>query len=150
MKVILLKDVKNVGKKGEKVTVSDGYGQNFLIPRGLAVLETIHSNNVLEREKEAERVHQGELKDEALKIKEQLSKIKLVFSAPVGNDGRMFGSISTKQVEEELRSRYNIVIDKRKFLEKYNLNSLGYHRLQIELYKDVIGEVVVEIVERKK
>ena len=150
MKVILLKDVKNVGKKGEKVTVSDGYGQNFLIPRGLAVLETVHSNNVLEKEKEAERLHQAELKKEAEITKEKLTKIKLVFNAPVGSDGRMFGSISTKQVEEELKAKYNITVDKRKFLEKYNLNSLGYHRLKIELYKDVIGEVVVEVIERSK
>ena len=150
MKIILLKDVKNVGKKGQKVTVSDGYGANYLIPHGLAVLETTHSNNVLEKEKEAERIKQENLKQEALKIQEQLKLITLVFFAPSGKDGRMFGSISTKQIEEDLKSKHNIVIDKRKFLEKYALNSFGYHRLDIELYKGVIGTVVVEIKEREQ
>lgn len=150
MKVILLKDVKNVGKKGDKVTVSDGYGANYLIPHKLAVLETVHSNNVLEKEKEAERARQAKLKEEALKIKAQLETIKLDFVASSGKDGKMFGSISLKQIEEELKAKHNITIDKRKFVGKYNLNCFGYHRLNIELYKDVIGTVVIEVKEKEK
>ena len=151
MRVILLSDVKKVGKKGETVTVSDGYGANFLIPRGLAKLSTEQTQKELARDNAAEEARQKELKAEAEKIAERLEHIEVKFKSKVGKDGRMFGTISPKEIAEGLEEQWGIQIDKRKFIDKYPVNALGYARLKIELYKgsqgQVIGTVIVHIEE---
>ncbi len=151
MKVILLSDVKKVGKKGETVTVSDGYGANFLIPRGLAKLSTEQTQKELARDNAAEEARQKELKAEAEKVAERLEHLEVKFKSKAGKDGRMFGSISSKEIAEGLEKHWGIQIDKRKFIDKYPVNALGYARLRIELYKgsqgQVVGTVVVHIEE---
>ena len=149
MEVILLADVKNVGKKNQTVNVSDGYANNFLFKKKLAVPVSKRSVEILEEQKENARLLDQKNKEEALKLVETLKGITLVFEAKVGKDSKIFGSISLKQVEEELKVKHNITIDKRKFLDKGPLDMLGYYRLKIELYKGVIGEINVQIVERK-
>ena len=146
MKVILLSDVKKVGKKGETVTVSDGYGANFLIPRGLAKLSTEASQKELARDNAAEEARQVALKEEAEKVAERLEHIEVKFKSKVGKDGRMFGSISPKEIAEGLEKQWGIAIDKRKFIDKYPVNALGYARLKIELYKGLAGHVVGTVV----
>lgn len=151
MKVILLSDVKKVGKKGETVTVSDGYGANFLIPRGLAKLSTEQTQKELARDNAAEEARQKELKAEAEKVAERLEHLEVKFKSKAGKDGRMFGSISSKEIAEGLEKQWGIQIDKRKFIDKYPVNALGYARLRIELYKgsqgQVVGTVVVHVEE---
>ncbi len=142
MKVILLQDVKKYGKKGDTINVSDGFGKNYLIPRGLAVPSTESSQKTLAKNNAAESARQAELKKEAEALAERLKNINVEFKAKVGSDGRMFGSISPKQIEEGLKEQWGIVIDKRKFIDKYPANGLGYTRLKIELYKGEAGEVV--------
>ncbi|MBQ9457542.1 MAG: 50S ribosomal protein L9 [Bacilli bacterium] len=153
MKVILLADVKKVGKKGETVTVSDGYGANFLIPKGLAKPSTSSTQKELARDNAAEEARQIELKKEAEEIKGKLEHINVEFKAKVGSDGRMFGSISTKEIVEGMEKQWGIKLDKRKFVDKYPANALGYTRLKIELYKGsqgyVEGTVNVHISEEK-
>ena len=149
MQVILLKDVKNVGKKDQIVNVSDGYATNFLFKNRLAVPVSKRSVEVLENQQENARQLEEEKRQEAKRIAEELKKITLEFTLSVGKDSRPFGSISLKQVEEELLKKYKLTIDKRKFLEKKNLDSLGFYTLKIELFKGVIGEVKVHISERK-
>ena len=153
MKVILLADVKKVGKKGETVTVSDGYGANFLIPRGLAKPSTSTTQKELARDNAAEEARQKELKAEAEAVKEKLEHINVEFKAKVGSDGRMFGSISSKEIVEGMEKQWGIKLDKRKFIDKYPANALGYTRLKIELYKGsegvVEGVVNVHISEEK-
>ncbi len=147
MEVILLKDVKGVGKKGESKSVSDGYAKNFLIPRKLAVKKTEESLAALNKEKALEAKRQEELKDEALRAKEKLENIVVEFKLKAHADKTPAGSISTKEVEKELKDKYGITIDKRKFIDKYPMNAFGYTNLKIELYKDVIGVVRVHLVE---
>ena len=142
MKVILTQDVKKVGKKGETVTVSDGYGQNFLIPRGLAKPSTDTTPKELKRDNALEAERQKELKAEAEKIKARLENINVEFKLKTGSDGRAFGSISPKEICEGLEKQWGIKLDKRKFIDKYPANALGYTRLKIELYKGAEGEVV--------
>ena len=142
MKVILTQDVKKVGKKGETVTVSDGYGHNFLIPRGLAKPSTDTTKKELKRENALEAERQKELKAEAEKIKARLENINVEFKLKTGSDGRAFGSISPKEICEGLEKQWGIKLDKRKFIDKYPANALGYTRLKIELYKGAEGEVV--------
>ena len=145
MEVILLQDVKNVGKKNQTVNVSDGYANNFLLKRHLAVPVSKKSVEILENQQENARIAEENAKKEAQKLAETLKDITLEFTAKVGKDSKLFGSISLKQVEEELKAKYNIEIDKRKFLDKGPLDMLGLYRLRIELHKGVIGEIRVHI-----
>lgn len=149
MQVILLKDVKNVGKKDQIVNVSDGYANNFLLKNKLAVPVSKKSIEVLETQQENKRIDEANKRAQAQEVAEKLKDIIVEFSLSVGKDSRTFGSISYKQVEEELLGKYQIKIDKRKFLDNQKLDAIGYHTLKIELYKGVIGEVRVHISERK-
>jgi len=153
MKVILLKDINKLGKKGDVISVSDGYGANYLIPNGLAVLSTAASQVSLAKQQVSEQTRQSDLKKEAEDLAERLGSINVEFTAKVGGDGRMFGSISPKQIEQGLKDQWGIVIDKRKFIDKYPANALGYTRLKIALYKgsegQVVGTVNVHISEEK-
>ena len=142
MKIILLADVKGVGKKGMTVDAKDGFAKNFLIPRGLAVISTDSNQKILAKNNAEEDARQQALKKEAEELAKRLEHINVEFKAKVGSDGRMFGAISPKQIEEGLKSQWNIIIDKRKFIDKYPANALGYTRLKIELYKGSAGEVV--------
>ena len=149
MEVILLADVKNVGKKNQTVNVSDGYANNFLFKKKLAVPVSRKSVEILEEQKENARLNELRLKEEAEKIAEALKGVALEFSAKVGKDSKLFGSVSLKQVEEELKAKHNIVIDKRKFIDKGPLDTLGTYNLRIELYKGVIGVIKVHITGRE-
>ena len=149
MEVILLADVKKVGKKNQTVNVSDGYANNFLFKQHLAVPVSKKSVEILENQKETARIELENQKKEAEKLAETLKGITLEFKAKVGKDSKLFGSISLKQIEEEMKAKHNIIIDKRKFIDKGPLDMLGLYRLRIELFKGVIGEVQVHIGEKE-
>lgn len=142
MQVILLKDIKGVGKKDQIVNVSDGYASNYLIPRGLAVISTKSSQVTLAKNQAKEEERQIELKKEAEKVKERLEHINVEFKCKVGKDGKMFGTISPKEIEEGLLKQWGIQIDRKKFIDKTPANSLGYTKLKIELYKGTQGQVI--------
>ena len=141
MKVILLADVKKLGKKGDTIVVSDGYGANYLIPKGLAVASTISSQKELAKNNAEEEARQIQMKKDAEELSKRLEHINVEFKAKVGSDGRMFGAISTKEIVEGMEKQWGIKLDKRKFIDKYPANALGYTRLKIELYKGDEGEV---------
>ena len=146
MKVILLSDVKNVGKKDEVVEVADGYARNFLIKRKLAVAQTQGSMQVLGRQQEEARLREEELEKEAQKTKERLEKIVLECQIKTGNGGRSFGSISTKQIAEQLSKEHDIHIDRRKILGHDSISSLGDSDLKVDLYRNkVIGVIHVHV-----
>lgn len=150
MKVILLKDVKNVGKKDQTVEVSDGYASNFLFPRKLAVPVSKTSNQILANQKEQEKQLFEKNQAEARLISEKLESITLEFTLKSGNNGKCFGNVSLKQIEEQLLAKYSIQIDKRKFIDKGPLDSFGIYKLKIELFKGVVGVITVHIGEEKK
>lgn len=141
MKVILLADVRKLGRKGDTIEVSDGYGSNYLIPLGLAVASTAASQKGLAKANAEEAVRQKRLKKEAEELATRLENLNVEFKAKVGSDGRMFGTISTKEIVEGMEKQWGIKLDKRKFIDKYPANALGYTRLKIELYKGDEGEV---------
>ena len=148
MKVILTQDVKKVGKKGDIVNVADGYGQNFLIKNKLAVLATELGKEIVAQNKEQERLQDLENKKKAEELKETLENITLEFALSSGKDGKTFGSVSTKNVAEELLKTHDIKIDKRKFINARPIQALGYTNLKIELYKDVIATIKVHLKEK--
>ena len=145
MKVILLKDVAKVGKKGEIKEVSDGYARNFLIARGLAVQESNASKKILDEQNKKAAEQDAENRVKAQELKEQLSKIVLEFKVKASN-GKVSGSVSGKQIEEALK-KMNITIDKRKIKDSEPLNELGTYDVKIELYKDIIGIIKVKLIE---
>lgn len=148
MKVILLQDVKGVGKKGQTVEVSDGYANNFLVPRRLAVISTERSREILELQNENKRLLEEKKKEEAIAIRKKLETIVVELQATAGKDGKMFGSISSKQICEELKNQFHLVVDKRKILNRDSVNVFGTTNIQIELYKDVIGTIKVHVTEK--
>ena len=150
MKVILLADVKKLGKKDQTIEVSDGYAVNFLFPRHLAVQVTKKSVEVLENQQEARRENDAKMKAEAEQLAKKLDAITLVFKVKTGREGKLFGAISLKQVAEELQKQFNIEVDKRKFVDKGPLDELGFYHLGVELYKGVIGKVHVQVAEEDK
>lgn len=149
MKVILLQDVKNYGKKGEIVEAADGYARNFLIPKGLAVDVNKQSMNQLKQQKETKKAEQARLKEEAISLQNQLKDTVLDIPVKTGEEGRVFGSVSTKQIIEEMEKKHQIKLDKRKMKVDQALNTLGMNRIVIDLYKDVEGIVSVRLVEKK-
>ena len=145
MKVILLKDVKNVGKKDELVEVSDGYGRNYLLRNKLAVLASEKAMEILSDQKKQQQQFLEEKKQEAIALKEKIENIVLIFQIKSGKDGKLFGSVSTVKICELMQKQYNIALDKRKFIDKENITSLGTYDLKIELFKDVIATVKVKV-----
>lgn len=149
MEVILLQDVKGVGKKNQTVTVNDGYANNFLFPRKLAVKVSKTSVQILANQQENARIALENAKKDAQELAEKLKTMEVSFKVKVGKEGKTFGSVSLKQVEDEYKAKYNVNIDKRKFIDKGPLDSLGYYNLKIELFKGIIGIVKVHIEEEK-
>lgn len=149
MRVILLQDVKGVGKKNQIVEVSDGYGSNFLIPRKLAVRYSEHGVEVRDKQIQHEKDEFIRKQNEAREVKAKIESIVLEFTAPSSKDGRMMGTISEKVIVQELKDKYGIVVDKRKFIDKYPCNAFGYTRLKVELFKDVVATISVHVSEKK-
>jgi len=147
MKVILLQDVKKLGKKDQIIEVSDGFAANYLFPRKLAVQLTKKSSEVLSNQQEERRVEDENNRKNALLLKERLKDLTLEIEVKAGKEGKLFGSISPKQIEEMMKEKFNIEIDRRKFVDKATLDKLGYHHLKIDLYKGVIGEINVYVKE---
>ena len=145
MKIILIEDVKNVGKKGELKEVADGYARNFLIRNRLAVEATAHSKAILEQQKQDKIDQEVEDIKKAEALKEKLTAITLVFPVKTGEGGKVFGSISSKQIAEELVKKHQITIDKRKILDNGPFNDLGYSDIRIELHKKVIGIIKIHL-----
>ncbi len=145
MKVLLLKDVKNLGKKGSVCNVADGYAQNFLFKNGLAVVASEKSMEIRELQIEKEKQEEALRVQEATKNKEILEKATIIFKAKAGKDGRMFGNISTKQVAEEIIKVTKVNVDKRKITSDVLINAFGVTNVNVELHKKVIAKVKVQV-----
>lgn len=147
MKVILLQDVKGVGKKSEIVNVKDGYATNFLVPRKLCVLYSEKSNEILSEQKAQEAANIEKMKKEASELAKKLETIIVEFKAKGSGDGRMFGTISAKQIAEQLKIKHGIEIDKRKFVDKESVDHFGYSKQKIELFKGIYGIITIHVEE---
>lgn len=144
MKVILLQDVKKQGKKDQVINVSDGYANNFLIAKGLAVPYTESNKNKLERDLDKKAKAEEQLVEDMTELKGVLEKINIKFKVKTGKDGRMFGTISSKQISDELK-KLGYDIDKRKISCDHTIESLGTHVVDVELHKKVIAKINVNV-----
>lgn len=148
MKVILLEDVKKVGKKGSIVDVSDGYGANFLIPRKLAVLATKTSLGIKKEQDDNKAKEEEKKKENAINLKDRIKDLVVEIKAGTGKEGKLFGAVSSKEIVEEYKKQFDIELDKRKFINYSPISALGYTKIEIELYKDVIGVITVHVSEK--
>lgn len=149
MKVIFLEDVKGQGKKGEVKEVPNGYAQNFLIKNGKAKEATNQAVSALKGKKMAEEKLVAEELDEAKRLKEILESEKTIVSIPAkgGEDGRLFGSVPSKQIAKALQKQYDIKIDKRKMNLNEPIKSFGYTNVSVKLHADVTAIIRVHVVE---
>ena len=144
MKIILLSDVKNVGKKGEVKEVADGYGRNYLIRNRLAVEATKKSMEILDQQKADEKARQEELKKQAEELKKQIEAGTLIFKVRAGNEGKIFGSVSAAQVVDALAAA-GVEVDK-KAVSVPEIKEAGEFEAAVKCYKNVVGNVKLNVI----
>jgi large subunit ribosomal protein L9 len=145
VKVIFLKDVKGKGKKGEVKDVAEGYAQNFLIPRGFAKAATSGNINTLEAQKKKEQEIVAQQLADAEKLKEKMEELTVSLATKAGDGGRLFGSITSKQIADELK-KLGYKIDKRKIDLPEPIRALGYTNVPIKIHSKVTATVKVQVV----
>ncbi len=145
MEVIFIKDLKGQGKKGEIKQVKDGYAENFLIKKGYAIVSTKSSLAKLKEEEKLKEASIEKLKEEAKELKEKLEKITLTFKVKTGDNDKVFGSISIKQIKEALKEQ-GFNIDKNMIKLTTSPSSLGFHNIEVELYKNIIAKVKIHLI----
>ncbi|MCI8621119.1 MAG: 50S ribosomal protein L9 [Clostridia bacterium] len=147
MKVILQQDVKGMGKRGEIVNASDGHARNFLFPKKLAIPADKQNMNEWNAKKSSE-AHRKEIeRQEAIKIKEKLEKIKLTIKTKAGENGKIFGSITSKEICETIKNEYGFDIDKKKIVIKEQIKTLGAHTIELKLFEGVSAKLNINIIQ---
>ena len=147
MKVVLLEDVKGTGKKGELVNVSDGYARNFLMPRKLAKEADAQAINEL-KNAEQSKLHKIAVETAQAKANaEKLTGQTLVMTAKAGQGGRLFGSVTSKEVANEIKKKFNLAVDKRKVILESDIKAFGTYKCEVKLYTGISAELNVKVVE---
>lgn len=145
MKVVLLSDVKGQGKKGQVVNVSDGYARNFLFPKNLATPADNKIMNELKGKEEA-KLRQIELEKQAARdTAEKLKTVTVKIKAQAGADGRIYGSVTSKEIAEQLTAQHNITIDKRKINLTDPIKAFGTYQPEVKLYPEITGKITVVV-----
>lgn len=147
MKVILKADVKGKGKKGDLIEVSEGYGRNFLLPRGLADLATADNLNLKRQADEAQARRIALEKQAAKDTAEKLKELKVEIRAKGGAGGRLFGAVTAKEISEELKKQHGIEIAKNKIVLDEHIKSFGTYNVKAKLYTEITGEIHLQVVE---
>lgn len=146
MKVILKQDVKGLGKSEQMVNVSDGYARNFLIPRGMAVEASSTNINVMKTRQEAEKSRKDRELAHAKELAAKLENVTVVISAKAGENGKLFGSITSKDITDKLKSQHKLDVDKRKLQLEEAIKALGTTEIEVRLYPEVSAKLTVKIV----
>ena len=145
MKVILKADIKGVGKKDEIINASDGYARNFLFPKNLAVEANTENLSKLQAKKDATQFRKNNEKEDAQKLSEKLMKITVRVEVKAGENGKIFGGVSAKDISENLEKQHKIKIDKKKIDLKEAIKTLGVHNVDVKLYEGVYGVIKVDV-----
>ncbi len=146
MKVILKDNIKGVGKKDEIINASDGYARNFLLPKGLAVEANSENMSKLKAKENSAAYKKEQEKEEAEKIAKKLSGIQLKIPVKAGENGKIFGGVSAKEIAELLKVNYKIEVDKKKIELKDTIKTLGLRTVTIKLYDGVVGNLKVDVI----
>jgi large subunit ribosomal protein L9 len=149
MKVILCADVKGQGKKDQVVEVSDGYARNFLFPKKLAIPADAKSLNEV-KNKEGSKQHKIDVeRQNAIETAKKLESVKVVFEYAAGPDKKLYGSVTAKDIADELQKKHNIIIDKRKINLTAPIKSFGSFAAEVKLFSDVSGKINVEVTSKQ-
>ena len=148
MKVILKVDIKGVGKKDEVINASDGYARNFLLPKGLAVEANSENMSKLKAKNDSKAYKKEQEREEAKKVAEKLAGIQLKVPVQAGENGKIFGGVSAKEIADLLKKNYNIEVDKKKIDLKETIKTLGLRTVTIKLYDGVIGNLKVDVISK--
>lgn len=146
MKVILLKDIKGTGKKGDVINASDGHARNYLIPRGLAKEATDGSVKEVQHQKEAADKRKAQELAEAKALAEKIESLSIEFKEKVGEGGKLFGAITTKDISEQLEKTHGIKVDKKK-IEIGSIKAIGSFTAELKIYQGVIAKLGVKVSE---
>lgn len=145
MKVILLKDVKGQGKKGDIINVSDGYARNFLFPKQLAIEPTKTALNELKGQQDAKSYREQKELDEATLVADKISKVTVCVSAKAGENGKLFGAVTTSEIAEKLKMEHHIVVDKKKIVLSEPIKTTGEFSLPVKLHPKVTAQLKVSV-----
>ena len=145
MKLILLKDVKGQGKKGDIIEASDGYARNFLLPRKLAVEPTKTALNELKGQQDSKNYREQKEFDEASALAEKISAVKVAVSAKAGETGKLFGAVTTSEIADKLKMEHHIVVDKKKIVLSEPIKTTGEFTLPVKLHPKVTAELKVSV-----
>ena len=146
MKLILKQDIKGLGRKNEVINASDGYARNFLFPKKLAVEANTENMNKLNMQNEAKQYKKDVEKEQAKEIAKKLETITLQIKVQAGENGKIFGSVSAKEITENLESQYKIKIDKKKLELKEAIKTIGAKIVEVKLYEGVIGKIKIDVI----
>lgn len=145
MKVILKADIKGVGKKDEVINASDGYARNFLFPKNLAVEANNENMLKLKAKQNSVKFQKDQEKEEAMKTADKLSKILLKIQVKAGENGKIFGGVTAKEIAESLKNEYKIEIDKKKVALPETIKNIGTYTVDIKLYEGIVAKLQVKI-----
>ena len=146
MKVILMQDIKGVGKKDEVINASDGYARNFLFPKKMAVEANTENMAKLKGRNDSKQHKKDVQKQEAVDVSQKLEEITLTLKVKAGENGKIFGGVTAKEISEELNKQYQIKIDKKKIELKETIKNLGTFTIEAKLYESVIGKIKIKII----
>lgn len=146
MKVILLADIKGVGKRDEIINASDGYIRNFLFPKNLAVEANASNLAKLKAKQDSNQYRKDQEKEEAQRLADKIKNIRLDIKVKAGENGKIFGGVSSKEIAEHLEKEHKIKIDKKKIDLKETIKILGVATVQIKLYEGVVGNLKVNVI----
>jgi len=146
MQVILLEDIPSLGKVGDEVKVSDGYGRNFLIPKKKAVFATEKNLKALQHEKALVQHHLGKMKKDAVKMAQEIENLSCTFAKTVGESGKLFGSVTSMEIEAFLKEN-GMEVDRKKIVLEEPIKNLGMHTVAIKLQPEVIAHLKVWVVQ---
>ena len=149
MKVILQKDVKGKGKKGQMIDVAEGYARNFLLPQKLAIIATADAMNTMNLQAKAKAKADAEAKAAAQAIAEKLKSCQVKIAAKGGNGGKLFGAVTTKEISEGLKKQFNIDIPKQKLVQDEPIKAFGTYQVKAKLGFEVSATVYVAVYEEK-
>ena len=145
MEVIFIKDLKGQGKAGERKNISDGYAKNFLIPKGFAIEANATNLNNLKGKQDSEAYKKEQDLKFAQEIKENLETITVTIVTKCGDNGKLFGSITSKEISEQLDKQHNLKIDKKKILLQDPIKEMGVFNVEVKLYPSVVGKIKIEV-----